>query len=159
MAAIIFNTVITDSNGLKIPKGTAKAKYYQNKAKKSPVTIPITGGSDKLGQTRPKDNFWVHRIEGVGFNDSTILGPDGTGFSGIGQENRYSKSYTSSMHYAIFFDGGRALHEGSLTESSHGCVHCGGNKDLLQQINYHSVAGATKVKVFFDGEAYNEFIK
>lgn len=155
---VIFNKVIIDSAGLKIPEGTVKAEYFNNKAKKSPVTIPITGGSSSLGQTRP-GNFLVHRIEGVGFNDSPIPAPDGTGFSGIGQKNRYSKSLHASMHYAIFYDGGRALHVGSLRNSSHGCVHCGGSIDLLKQVNYHSVVGKTNVKVFFVGEAYNEFIK
>jgi lipoprotein-anchoring transpeptidase ErfK/SrfK len=27
------------------------------------------------------------------------------------------------MPYSVFFNGGDAFHEGSLAESSHGCVH------------------------------------
>jgi hypothetical protein len=39
------------------------------------------------------------------------------------------------MPYSVFFNGGDAFHEGSLTDPSHGCVHlsrgCGGH--VLQQ--------------------------
>jgi lipoprotein-anchoring transpeptidase ErfK/SrfK len=34
-----------------------------------------------------------------------------------------SSVYGSPMPYSVFFNGGDAFHEGSLTVSSHGCVH------------------------------------
>jgi lipoprotein-anchoring transpeptidase ErfK/SrfK len=34
-----------------------------------------------------------------------------------------SSIYDVPMPYAVFFNGGDAFHEGSLSESSHGCVH------------------------------------
>jgi lipoprotein-anchoring transpeptidase ErfK/SrfK len=34
-----------------------------------------------------------------------------------------SSIYDVPMPYAVFFNGGDAFHEGSLAESSHGCVH------------------------------------
>jgi lipoprotein-anchoring transpeptidase ErfK/SrfK len=34
-----------------------------------------------------------------------------------------SSVYHVPMPYAVFFHGGQAFHEGSLTRSSHGCVH------------------------------------
>lgn len=38
-------------------------------------------------------------------------------------KNHVSSIYHVAMPYAVFFHGGDALHEGSLVESSHGCVH------------------------------------
>ena len=37
-----------------------------------------------------------------------------------------SSVYGSAMPYSVFFNGGDAFHEGSLTVSSHGCVHLSG---------------------------------
>jgi lipoprotein-anchoring transpeptidase ErfK/SrfK len=34
-----------------------------------------------------------------------------------------SSVYGAAMPYSVFFNGGDAFHEGSLAESSHGCVH------------------------------------
>ncbi|HEX4225894.1 MAG TPA: L,D-transpeptidase, partial [Pseudonocardiaceae bacterium] len=34
-----------------------------------------------------------------------------------------SSVYGAAMPYSVFFHGGDAFHEGSLAESSHGCVH------------------------------------
>ncbi len=34
-----------------------------------------------------------------------------------------STEYNAPMPYSVFFHGGDAFHEGSLAESSHGCVH------------------------------------
>ncbi|HEX3780053.1 MAG TPA: L,D-transpeptidase [Pseudonocardiaceae bacterium] len=40
-------------------------------------------------------------------------------------KDRYhvSSVYDAPMPYSVFFHGGDAFHEGSLAESSHGCVH------------------------------------
>lgn len=37
--------------------------------------------------------------------------------------NHVSSVYHVPMPYSVFFHGGQAFHEGSLTEYSHGCVH------------------------------------
>jgi Domain of unknown function (DUF4157) len=131
-----------DDNGNLIPIGTATAYYEQNESALPPTTVGITGGSSGkgLGLTRP-GKFTVTRIEGVGYNDVPL--PDGEG-----PNKKYSKSDSSSMHYAVFFDGGRALHGGSLSDSSHGCVHAEVDS-YLKQINYHSIVGLTKVTVNF----------
>jgi hypothetical protein len=131
-----------DENGNLIPIGTATAYYEQNESALPPTTVGITGGSSGkgLGLTRP-GKFTVTRIEGVGYNDLPL--PDGEG-----PNKKYSKSDSSSMHYAVFFDGGRALHGGSLSDSSHGCVHAEVDS-YLKQINYHSIVGLTKVTVNF----------
>jgi hypothetical protein len=38
-------------------------------------------------------------------------------------KNHVSSIYHVAMPYAVFFNGGDAFHQGSLAESSHGCVH------------------------------------
>lgn len=37
--------------------------------------------------------------------------------------NHVSSVFHVAMPYSVFFNGGDAFHEGSLAESSHGCVH------------------------------------
>nr|WP_237774065.1 L,D-transpeptidase [Actinosynnema sp. ALI-1.44] len=34
-----------------------------------------------------------------------------------------SKQFNAPMPYSVFFNGGIAFHQGSLTQKSHGCVH------------------------------------
>lgn len=36
-----------------------------------------------------------------------------------------SSIYDAPMPYSVFYIGGEAFHKGSLSESSHGCVHLG----------------------------------
>lgn len=36
-----------------------------------------------------------------------------------------SSIYDAPMPYSVFYNGGEAFHKGSLSESSHGCVHLG----------------------------------
>ena len=50
------------------------------------------------------------------------------------------------MHFAVFYHDGEALHAGPPEISSHGCIHVG---EEIQQINYHSVIGVTKVKISY----------
>lgn len=141
---IDFNMEKKDSSGKLIPAGTATAFYADNAEKLPPITVPIAGGSQDLGQTR-SGNFTVHRIEGTGYNDVPLQ-------DGEGPNNKYAKKdagYLSTMSFAIFFDGGRALHGGDLDVSSHGCVHVEYLNPLAMQMNYHSVVGLTKVNVTF----------
>jgi lipoprotein-anchoring transpeptidase ErfK/SrfK len=37
--------------------------------------------------------------------------------------HRSSEFHNAPMPYSVFFNGGDAFHEGSLTDPSHGCVH------------------------------------
>lgn len=63
----------------------------------------------------------------------------------------------ASMHLAIFYNRGEALHSGDLNVGSHGCVHID-DFAALTQLNYHSVIGRTKVKVNYSGAAKAAFI-
>jgi hypothetical protein len=139
---IHFDFEKKDESGLLIPVGIATATYGASTNALPPVSIGVTGGSKKRGQTRP-GNFTVTRIEGLGYNDLPLA-------AGVGPNKKYAAppNFTASMHYAIFFDGGRALHSGAYDDSSHGCVHVD-HVDFLQQINYHSIVGLTKVNVTF----------
>jgi hypothetical protein len=49
--------------------------------------------------------------------------PAGTFHVTFKNQNQVSSIYHVPMPYSVFFYGGDALHEGSLVESSHGCVH------------------------------------
>lgn len=151
---INFNIEKKDNSGNLIPAGVAIATYHNNIL--PPVFLSVTGGSSgkDLGVTR-SGNYRVTRIEGVGYNDKPFEQ------GGEASNNKYAKpvngSYASSMHDAVFFDEGRALHSGSLSVSSHGCVHVE-SFPQLKQINYHSVVGLTKVAVNFSGTFEKDII-
>ena len=138
-----FDQSIVDSNGENTPKGTLTAEY--DKGALPNITASVTGGTPTLGLT-DSGTFTVTKIRGVGWNDTSL------GSAGEGPGKRYAKKVggvrTASMHFAVYFNGGQALHTGSLSTGSHSCVHVSLNP--MQQINYHSRAGVTKVKVTYD---------
>jgi uncharacterized protein DUF4157 len=135
-----------DGNGDLAPSGAFEATYHANAAALSPIKSGILGGSIVHGLTT-KGSFTVTRIEGVGYNDMP-LPPT----LGEGPRLKYSKILNASMHYAVFFHKGEALHGGALDIGSHGCVHVAVTPEL-RQLNYHSVAGQTKVDVSYDSSA------
>jgi L,D-transpeptidase catalytic domain len=49
--------------------------------------------------------------------------PPGTFRVTYKNRDHVSSIYDAPMRYSVFFNGGIALHEGSLREKSHGCVH------------------------------------
>jgi len=142
-----FDGTKLDSDGNLIPTGSLLATYASNAAAELPISMSVTGGSTAIGLTT-QGNFTVKRIEGVGYNDLPFTGSDGEG-----PRKKYSKSLNSSMHYAVFFHRGEAIHLGNLNLGSHACVHAGDDAAAvghMRQINYHSVIGRTKVSVSYD---------
>nr|WP_290367908.1 L,D-transpeptidase [Spelaeibacter cavernicola] len=49
--------------------------------------------------------------------------PPGTFYVNFKDANFWSTAYNAPMPYSVFFNGGIAFHEGSLSDLSHGCVH------------------------------------
>jgi len=149
---INFAGTTTDSNGDLIPTGTITATY--NAAAMSDITLSVAGGSANIGLSDKGTGFTVSRIEGVGYNDKPLSKAEGEG-----PNRKYAKNLSSSMSYAIFFKGKQAIHIGLLDLGSHACVHAGTDAtawDKMQQLNYHSVIGRTKVDVIYDAAALKE---
>lgn len=168
--AVEFDSVVADSHGVDIPKGTATASYFSNAHALPSFSVPATGGP--TGMRSDPGTFTVHRIEGIGYNDPTaaadIAAAEGTSaLEGPkrGEHRRYTKpksgqlprEVAASMHLAIFYNRGEAVHLGNLGLASHGCVHVD-HFDLLTQLNYHSVIGRTRVTVRYTGAAKTTFV-
>ncbi|WP_227816011.1 eCIS core domain-containing protein [Nitrogeniibacter aestuarii] len=147
---VTFNDLQTDAGGHVYSTGWASAQYYDNPVKWPDFNFPVGGGSRTLGRT-DSGTFTVKRIMGVGYNSGTYSGTPGVDYDKSDREGpgrRYSKSLSANMSYAVFYNGGEALHAGPLDASSHGCVHVDWDQmDLVKQLNYHSVIGLTKVTV------------
>ena len=129
------------------PTGTAVATYHKNGAALQDVSLAITGGATSIGLT-DRGKFTVTEIKGFGFNDRPAARPEGEG-----PNRQYMHSGAASMHFAVFFHDGQALHIGNLQIGSHACVHMGTDSaawTAMRQINYHSVAGLTRVHVSYD---------
>jgi hypothetical protein len=155
LVTVKFGSTSTDSDGNTFWQGTATAEYHANPAKLAAVSFTVTGGSSELGRTDAGE-FTVHRIEGYGYNSGSASGTPGVDFQWSereGPNRRYTKRDPSTgvraanMSFAVFYNGGEALHVGPLDFSSHGCVHV--DWTAMQQVNYHSVVGLTKVKVSY----------
>jgi hypothetical protein len=145
-----FDGLETDTNGHAFSTGKASAQYYDNPVKWSNFSFEVGGGSRTLGKT-DSGTFSVKRIEGVGYNSGAYSGTAGVDYDASDREGpgqRYSKSLSANMSYAVFYNGGEALHAGPLDFSSHGCVHVDWSSlDTIKQLNYHSVIGHTRVTV------------
>lgn len=140
---VTLDKTVTDVNGYTTYTGTGTVKYYNNPVKWPDLTFSATAGSEDLGMTTG-GSYKVTRIEGIGYNSGKYSGTvDKT--KREGPMKRYSKDLSANMSYAVFFHGGEALHAGPLDFSSHGCVHI--DFSAIQQINYHSVKGFTKVEI------------
>jgi hypothetical protein len=173
LITVVFDSVVKDSNGVDTPMGTATAAYFSNKHALGSFSVSVNGGP--RGLRSDPGTFFVHRIEGLGYNDAAnaaqIAADKGVGaLEGPkrGAHRRYTKpgvgetpmDVSASMHLAVFYNRGEALHMGPLDLASHGCVHVA-NSDiaLLTQLNYHSVIGLTKVKVSYTGPAKVTFTR
>ena len=140
------------------PVGSLEGIYHSNPAGSKLGTITasdVTGGSAKFGFTDDHKVFTVGRIEGPGYNDTAVADPIDRGHwrkKHYGKRDEFGDIPGASMEYAVFFNGGQALHAGSLTEGSHSCVHVdwGGTKRTMRQINHHSVSKLTKVHITYD---------
>ena len=158
---ILFNGTTqgtSDKGPETIPTGEVTATYHPNPAAMPPVRMSISGGSPRFDLTHIVKNRKVTRIEGYGYNDVPFAKGEGQG-----PRNKYAvadwtdplkPTFNASMHYAIFFKGGQALHGGSLKVGSHACVHAE-NVEALRQINYHTVKGRTVVNVDYTSSALN----
>jgi len=146
LITVTFTAKSTDSEGEEFWVGTGTAKYYGNSTKLPDISLGLSGGPVGGGKTK-SGTFTVKRIEGVGYMSSKYSGeyePAAT----KGKGRRYSKDKLGNMNFAVFFYGGQALHSGPVDLSSHGCVHVDWTDETnMQQLNYHSVVGLTKVKV------------
>ncbi|MBT2556093.1 L,D-transpeptidase [Arthrobacter sp. ISL-5] len=156
LIAVTFDSVTLDDDGLIMPKGTATATYFANSHALASFSVRVTGGP--FNAPTDSGTFTVHRIEGVGYNDaisaskmpkSQLEGPN------FGGRRRYTKPTKSggqpaTMHLAVFYNRGEALHIGGATLASHGCVHVA-DWDRMAQLNYHSVIGLTKITVDYSG--------
>lgn len=169
LITIEFDSVVPDSGGVDMPKGTATATYFANAAALSSFSFEVTGGPS--GLRSDPGNFTVRRIEGIGYNDPTaaagIAASQGAGaLEGPkrGAHRRYTKptpgqdrrTLAASMSLAVFYNAGEALHFAPPNVASHGCVHVV-DFGLLTQLNFHSVIGRTKVKVSYTGAAKAAF--
>lgn len=128
--------------------GKLEAIYKSNKAAWPKIMLKVTAGSKELGLTKNNTSNLVRRIEGFSYNDQPLPSQEGEG-----PKRKYTRSGSASMHYAVFFHGGEAIHVGSLEGSSHGCIHVGDDVAgfaIAQQINYHSAVGKTKVDVTYE---------
>lgn len=130
-----------------IPFGTATANYY--KSKRSSLSMAASGGSKELGLTKAKKNAGNWYLQGEGFSDApNAKEKDGPTHQYV-KRNANGHRY-GSMDYAIFYDGGRAIHSGFLALSSHGCIHIA-DRSSLQNMNYHTVLNHTIINVKFVG--------
>lgn len=168
LITVEFTSVVADSTGVAMPKGTATATYFANPAALSTFSFEVTGGP--VGLRSDPGHFTVGRIEGVGYNDpgaaADIAATQGEGaLEGPkrGAHRRYTKptpgqdrsTLLASMTLAVFYNAGEAFHNGPTDLASHGCLHVDDAK--LIQLNYHSVVGRTKVNVKYTGAAKTTF--
>lgn len=87
--------------------------------------------SSLSSQQTPDIELWLgERIGRFGEFEFAILGgrqdyPTPTGAFVVEWKSRswWSKQWNAPMPYSVFFRGGAAIHEGSLSVPSHGCVH------------------------------------
>ncbi|MGA6828050.1 eCIS core domain-containing protein [Nitrospira sp. NS4] len=146
LITVTFAAKSTDSDGEEYWVGSGVAQYYNNAAKLPDIGLNLSGGPVGGGKTK-SGTFTVKRIEGIGYMSSKYSDeyePAAT----KGKGRRYSKDKQGNMNFAVFFYGGQALHSGPVDLSSHGCVHVDWTDETnMQQLNYHSVVGLTKVKV------------
>jgi hypothetical protein len=142
---VSFGSTKKDAGGNNFWQGQAQVHYYDNPVKLPDFSFNVAGGSAELGKS-DKGDFEVNRIEGVGYNSGSFSAPFKNS-EREGPNKRYSKDLAANMSYAVFYNKGEALHAGPLDASSHGCVHVDWSN--IQQLNYHSVIGLTKVSVAY----------
>jgi len=146
LITVTFTKKSMDSEGEDYWEGTGTAKYHDNSEKQSDISLNLSGGPVGRGKTK-SGTFTVKRIEGIGYMSSTYS-DEYERAAKKGKGRRYAKDLRGNMNFAVFFYGGQALHSGPIDLSSHGCVHVDWTDETnMQQLNYHSVVGLTKVKV------------
>lgn len=98
----------------------------------APVVVP---GSPCLSSARAcidlsGNQAWLLRDGAVSYGPVPITSgrrgfrtPPGTFTVDFHSRNHVSSIYNAPMPYSVFFNGGIAFHQGSLSELSHGCIH------------------------------------
>ncbi|MGB9691800.1 MAG: L,D-transpeptidase [Candidatus Sumerlaeaceae bacterium] len=105
-------------------------------------------------QYTPDIELWLgERIGRFGDFEFSILGgrpdyPTPTGAFVVEWKSRswWSKQWNAPMPYSVFFRNGAAIHEGSLSVPSHGCIHV--NQKAARYIFENSREGVTRVFVY-----------
>lgn len=127
--SVHFDNTIVD-RGYVVPTGTAVA-HFSNRHTSS---TSVSGGSVRpgYGMTRRADNL-IFRIEDAG----------------------YINEHGDAMPYALFYSGAQAIHIGSLSRTSHGCVHVN-NRPWMRTINNASVLNQSSVRVVYDDDVWTQ---
>ena len=121
---VSFTTAIRDANHRVMPHGTAVAVYGDG----STLSVEVTGGA---------------HVPTYGITDAVLNHPVTRKGDG-----GYKNHKGQPMPYAVFYNGGEALHVGKLDHISHGCVHVG-DIAKMQKINHDSIIGGTRVSVYY----------
>ena len=116
------------------------------------VWSPAVASADVA--STPDIELWLgERVGRFGDYEFRILGgkpahPTPTGAFQVEWKSRnwWSKQYNAPMPYSQFFKGGAAIHEGSLSTMSHGCVHV--TQAAARYLYYGTKEKVTRVFVY-----------
>ncbi|MCX7964805.1 MAG: L,D-transpeptidase [Candidatus Sumerlaea chitinivorans] len=94
------------------------------------LLLAVLNGRLASAQESPDIEIWLReRVGRFGDYEFPIIGgsaeyPTPVGAFQVEWKSRlwWSKQWNAPMPYAVFFYGGAAIHEGSLSSHSHGCV-------------------------------------
>jgi len=148
---IEFNAFTKFADGDVAPTGTLSAEYVRQGKIPDIQGVPVTGGYGEEGFSQ-EGTFTVPRIEGCGYDRDAVPGADRLQHKESTHYYKKGKTQKGNMSFAIFFfpesagKSNQAIHRGSLTDGSMACVHMG-TLATIRQLNYHSVAGVTKVQI------------
>ena len=121
----------------------------------SHIIVLVLVSLSRVGaQDTPDIELWLgERIGRFGEFEFAILGgrpqyPTPTGAFTVQWKSRswWSKQWNAEMPFAVFFCGGAAIHEGSLSTPSHGCVHV--SSYAARYIFSNAREGVTRVFVY-----------
>jgi lipoprotein-anchoring transpeptidase ErfK/SrfK len=114
----------------------------------------VGGPTVAFAQTTPDIELWLgEKIGRFGDYEFQILGgredyPTPAGAFVVQWKSRswWSRQWAAPMPYAVFFESGAAIHEGSLSVPSHGCVHV--SSRAARYIFANAREGVTRVFVY-----------
>ncbi len=96
---------------------------------KPPPGVPCTGAADACVDLS-SNQTWLLSDGQITYGPVPITSgrsgfetPPGTFKVGWKNKDHVSSIYDAPMPYSVFFNGGIAFHQGSLSEKSHGCIH------------------------------------
>lgn len=96
---------------------------------KPPPGVPCTGAADACIDLSA-NKTWLLSDGQITYGPVPITSgragfetPPGTFKVGWKNKDHVSSIYDAPMPYSVFFNGGIAFHQGSLSEKSHGCIH------------------------------------